>query len=132
MELSTFRVAITDGRHDHQNSTDDIEWQTAVTFMSDNSVTTAVVVATNQPVNGSLYQITSLEVYRGRRNITRIDHDGFFLSDEGIFRVYHHFCQVCMAQYIYSWLVFSLTSQTLTLCSVYSSFRMNVCLSCKS
>ena len=95
MELSTFRVVITFGHH--QNSTDDVERQTAVTFMSDNqSVTTAVVVATNQPANGSLCQIVSLEVYRGRRNITRIDHDGFFLSDEGMFRVYYYnlyFCQ---------------------------------------
>ena len=100
MELSAFRVAITLGHH--QNSTDDVEWQTAVTFMSDNSATTAVVVATNRPVNDSLCQITSLEVYRGRRHITRIDHDGFFLSYEGIFRVYTSIIFVNLHGSVYS------------------------------
>ena len=98
MELSTFRVRI---KFDHQNSTD-VERHTAVTSTSNNSLTTAVVVATNnikQPVNGSLCRITSLQVYRGRRHITMISHDGFFLSDEGIFRVYNYitFCMaVCL------------------------------------
>ena len=87
MERSTFRVALRFGRF--QNSTD-VEWNTADTLMSDNSITTAIIVALysiNQPVNGSLCQITSLEVYRGRRHINRISHDGFFLSNEGIIRV---------------------------------------------
>ena len=67
MERSTFRVALTFDRY--QNSTD-VEWHTAVTSGSDNSITTVLIVALNnisQPVNGS---VTSLEVYRGRRNIT--------------------------------------------------------------
>lgn len=84
MERSTFRVALT------INHTTDIE-RTAVTSMSDNtSLTTAIVVATDnisQPVNGSLCQVTSLEVYRGRKNITKISHDGFFFSNEGNFMV---------------------------------------------
>ena len=87
MELSTFRLAIT---FDHYQNGTDVE-HTAVTSMTNNSLTAAIVVATNyikQPVNSSLCQITSLEVYRGRRNITRISHDGFFLSDEGIFKVF--------------------------------------------
>ena len=92
MELSTFRAGIAFGHH--QNSTDVVEWHTAVTFMSNNnSLTTAVVVTTDyikQPVNGSLCRITSLQVYRGRRHIAMISHDGFFLSDEGIFRVYNY------------------------------------------
>ena len=86
MELSTFRTGIAFGHH--QNTTDVVEWHTAVTFMSNNnSLTTAVVVTTDYiklPVNGSLCRITSLEVYRGRRHINMIGHDGFFLSDEGV------------------------------------------------
>ena len=60
--------------------------------MSNDLLTKAIVVTTNnisQSVNGSLCQLTSLEVYRGRRHITEISHDGFFLSDEGIFMVYY-------------------------------------------
>lgn len=88
MEWSTFRVALTFG---HYPNGTDVE-RTAVTSMSDNiSLTTAAVVVVtdniSQPVNGSLCQITSLEVYRGRRNITKINHDGFFFSNEGTFTV---------------------------------------------
>ena len=87
MERSTFRVALRFVRY--QNSAD-VEWNTADTLTSDKSITTAIIVALNninQSVNGSLCQITSLEVYRGRRHITEVGCDGFSLNDEGIFMV---------------------------------------------
>ena len=89
MERSTFRVALTFDLH--QNNSD-VE-RAAVTLMSDNiSLTTATVTVVttggiNQPVNGSFCQIKSLEVYRGTRSITKISHDGFSFSNEGIFMV---------------------------------------------
>lgn len=84
MEQSIFRIGLK-----FKNSINDEH--TTVISTSNNLLTTAIVVTTNnisQPVNGSLCQITSLEVYRGRRHVTEISHDGFFLSDEGIFMVY--------------------------------------------
>ena len=71
----------------HQNST---EVEQIDTFMSDNSLTDAIIVTityASQSVNGSLCQISSLEVYRGRKHITEISHDGFSLSNEGTFMV---------------------------------------------
>ena len=66
---------------------------TAATFTSfDNILTDAVVVTvdvndTHQSVNGSFCCIVSLEVYRGRGQITEISHDGFSLSDRGTIEV---------------------------------------------
>ena len=48
----------------------------------------AKVTASNQEyANGSLYRITSLEVYRGNEQVITISHDGFFLTDSGTFEV---------------------------------------------
>ena len=49
-----------------------------------------IVVANNtlQVVNGSVCHIASLEVYRGKRLITMIRHNGFSLSDRGTIEVY--------------------------------------------
>lgn len=87
MEPSTLRVAVTLGYH--QNSTG-IKTIASVIVTADNSsITSPVILAINdsQPVNGSFCQITSLEVYRGRRHITEISHNGLFLSDEGVLEV---------------------------------------------
>ena len=42
---------------------------------------------TNQPVNSSLCNISSLEVYRGREQAIEISHDGFSLSNSGSIEV---------------------------------------------
>ena len=53
--------------------------------------TTANVVTSDSPgyhqVNSSFCNITSLEVYRGRSEITQISHDGFTLSSSGTIEV---------------------------------------------
>ena len=84
-EHSTLRVTVTLGHHRNSTEVEQID-----TFTSDDSLTNAVIVAVtnaNQLVSGSLCQITSLEVYRGRKHITEISHDGFSLSDKGTFMV---------------------------------------------
>ena len=68
---------------------------TAATINShSNALADATIVAinnivTHQPVNGSFCCIVSLEVYRGREQITEISHDGFSLSDRGTVEVNH-------------------------------------------
>ena len=99
MEPSTLRVALALGHH--QTSTDSEVETIANTFTTTHNslVTNAVIIAINnvsQSVNGSLCQITSLEVYRGRRHITQISHNGFFLSDEGALKVNQTHVQACM------------------------------------
>ena len=90
MEPSILRVALAFSRH--QNSTDSDVEQTLITVMSDNSLADAILLdSVNQPVNGSLCQIISLEVYRGRGHITEISHNGFSLSDKGTFMVINYF-----------------------------------------
>ena len=87
-EQSTVRVALTIGRN--QRNRMDLKQILSATFTSNYSLTNAVIVATNnsnQPVNGSLCQISNLEVYRETRHITAISHDGFSLNDEGFFMV---------------------------------------------
>ena len=51
------------------------------------TVTVVTIGGINQPVNGSFCEIKSLEVYRGTRSITKISHDRFSFSNEGIFMV---------------------------------------------
>jgi hypothetical protein len=88
MEWFTFRVALTLG----QNGCE-IEQTAAATFTSNYSFNFKLVNAvialtnTNQPVNGSFCQITSLEVYRGSMHSTEISHRGFSLSSEGTLEV---------------------------------------------
>ena len=82
-ETSIFRVTLTLDRY--QNGT---EIEQIVTFTSNYSLTNAIIVNNiNQPVNGSLCQITSLEVYRGKEHSTKVSHHGFSLSNEGTFQV---------------------------------------------
>ena len=50
----------------------------------------AIINSTYQFVNGSLCQIASLEVYRGRDQIIEISHDGFSLSENGMVKVKSH------------------------------------------
>jgi hypothetical protein len=47
----------------------------------------AIINSTHRFVNGSLCQITSLEVYRGRDQITEISHGGLSLSENGMVKV---------------------------------------------
>ena len=42
---------------------------------------------TNQPVNSSFCDISSLEVYRGREQAIEISHQGFFINDSGSIEV---------------------------------------------
>ena len=67
-----------------QNHTKVPKLTTVLTIRSNDSaiVDATIVTVSNtcQPVNSSLCHIASLEVYRGRRQITKISHDGFFLK----------------------------------------------------
>ena len=76
-EISIFRVALT--LDHHQNGT---EIEQILTFTSNYSLMNAIIVNINQPTNGSLCQITSLEVYRVNKHGTKISHRGFSLSNE--------------------------------------------------
>ena len=49
-------------------------------------------------VNGSLCNISSLEVYRGRDEVIKINHDGFSLSNNGNIEVALCNC-ICMSMY---------------------------------
>ena len=53
---------------------------------------------TDQLVNSSLYQISSLEVYRGRQQAIEISHQGFSLSENGNIKVliFHAVCMPCI------------------------------------
>ena len=78
---------------DDQNDTDVEEVVTAATvpFINDSTFVNARIVLANntlQVANGSFRHIASLEVYRGRRQITVINHNGFSLSDRGTIEVY--------------------------------------------
>jgi hypothetical protein len=44
---------------------------------------------TEQPINKSVCDIASLEVYRGREQVIEISHNGFTLSNSGTFEVSH-------------------------------------------
>ena len=44
---------------------------------------------TGKLVNSSFCHITSLEVYRGRKQAINISYDGFFLTDSGTIEVRH-------------------------------------------
>ena len=90
-ETSIFRVALT---LDHYQNGTDIEQ--IVTFTSNYSLTNVIVYNINQPVNGSLCQITSLEVYRGKKHGTKISHRGFSLSNEGTFEVNQNSMHECV------------------------------------
>ena len=52
---------------------------------------------TDQLVNSSLCQISSLEVYRGRDRAIEISHQGFSLSENGSIKVY---CSLHATYYI--------------------------------
>ena len=82
--LSNFRIAIfiePDNGSQSQRST-------LATYL--NTVATNVTIVYNhQPVNTSVCSISSLEVYRGRRQVTEIRYDGFSLTDRGIVQVKH-------------------------------------------
>jgi hypothetical protein len=50
----------------------------------------AIINSTHRLVNGSLCQIASLEVYRGRDQIIEISHGGLSLSENGMVKVKLH------------------------------------------
>ena len=66
----------------YQNDTETI---TAAT----SNLTDGVVYhrSTGQPVKSAFCHISSLEVYRGRNEVTRISHDGFHLNQRGAIEV---------------------------------------------
>ena len=62
-------------------------------ILVDAPLTDAAVTISNskhQFVNGSLCQIASLEVYRGRDQIIEISHNGLSLSENGMVKVKSH------------------------------------------
>ena len=91
-EPSQLRLILT---FDHQSDTEVEQIMTAATVKSDsNTFTDATIVvknndSENQSVNSSYWysNISSLEVYRGRKQAIEISHDGFSLSDRGTIQV---------------------------------------------
>ena len=63
---------------------------TAQTLKTNDGIVDAIVTfrSREEQVNGSLCQISSLEVYRGRDQAIEISHQGFSLSDNGTIEVY--------------------------------------------
>ena len=53
-------------------------------------VTNTIIVNNHHQVNMSVCSISSLEVYRGRRQVTEIRYDGFTLADRGTVQVKHY------------------------------------------
>ena len=76
---------------------EDTEYEQFKTYMHCNhQITNAVVVRGNVThqidlANGSICHIASLEVYRGKRGVTKISHNGFSLSDKGTIEVIEMF-----------------------------------------
>ena len=71
----------------HQNESTLQQLKIADRSTSQMDAAVSIVNATHQLINGSLCQIASLEVYRGRDQITKISHDGFSLSEGGTVKV---------------------------------------------
>ena len=65
------------------------ERKTALTFDSKAKIANASIISTSNQAHtdGSLCQINSLQVYRGKKQATEISHNGFFLSAKGAFEV---------------------------------------------
>ena len=59
----------------------------AMTYTANNTLTMAQVVAATQKVRPSNCNITSLEVYRGRKQAIGISYRGFHLNDSGVIMV---------------------------------------------
>ena len=72
----------------YQNDTEIIIAATPFNFDMSN-LTDAVIYhrPTGQPVNSAFCHITSLEVYRGRNETAKINHDGFHLNQRGAIEV---------------------------------------------
>ena len=80
-ETSKFRLAASI-THQNGNRLEQFE----ILDIDNSTLTNASVIAVNntdQLISSSVCHITSLEVYRGRRQITEISHDGFSLSERG-------------------------------------------------
>ena len=60
---------------------------TSIVTLSDECVVIFAFNGTNQTVNSSFCNISSLEVYRGRQKAIEISHQGFSLSDNGSIEV---------------------------------------------
>ena len=88
VEASGLRIGVSFFR---QNDTKLPQLTTVLTIRSNDSaiVDATIVTVSNtcQPVNSSVCHIAGLEVYRGRRQVTEISHEGFFLSESGIIKV---------------------------------------------
>ena len=80
-ERSKFRLAASI-THQIDNRLEQFE----ILDIDNSTLINASIVAVNitdQLVSSSFCHIASLEVYRGRRQITEISHDGFSLSERG-------------------------------------------------
>ena len=62
----------------------------ARTINTDNEIVNVIVTfrSREEQVNGSICEISSLEVYRGREQATNISHQGFSLTENGTIKVY--------------------------------------------
>ena len=60
------------------------------TINSNNQAANAIIItnSTKKPLNNSMCNISSLEVYRGREQAIEISHQGFSLGDSGSIQVY--------------------------------------------
>ena len=73
----------------------------AQTIDMNNQIANAVVTFRNreEQVNGSICNISSLEVYRGREQAIEIDYRGFSLTENGTIKVYQLLIQTDTSKY---------------------------------
>ena len=86
-----------------RNQSEHIFKQLKIVDASLTDAAVAIINSTHQFVNGSLCQIASLEVYRGRDQIIEISHDGLSLRENGMVKVKSH----CILYEVYNILDFS-------------------------
>ena len=66
------------------------------------NLTDAVVVYEEEQVNSSVCNISSLEVYRGRKKAIEISHNGFSLSERATIEVLRHAVLINMANIMFN------------------------------
>ena len=70
----------------------------AQTTSTNDDITNVIITfrSTSEQVNSSHCHISSLEVYRGRKQAIEISYEGFFLSENGTIKVYYTHKEIIM------------------------------------
>ena len=68
----------------------------AQTTNTDNEIVNVVVTfrSREEQVNGSICNISALEVYRGREQVIEINNQGFSLTENGTIKVYRLYSKI--------------------------------------